>query len=56
MLVEKDNVLMHAGQLALDHVLDYFKGLDKWCNIDIPSEMSPRSDKMFQEVLQWSDL
>lgn len=29
------------GELALDHVLDYFKGLDKRHNIDISSERSP---------------
>lgn len=40
MLVGKDNVLMHTGQLALDHVLDYFKGLDKWHHIGISSKMS----------------
>lgn len=41
MLVGEDNVLMYTGQVALGHALDYFKGLDKWGNIDIPSEMSP---------------
>lgn len=41
MLVGKDSVSLHTGELALDHVLDYFKGLDKWHNIDISSERSP---------------